>query len=329
LDLIMKESSLVIASGNGVPAEHVLPELIVREGERAQQRFIEFFTAQIRNPHTRTAYLHAVRQFMAWCDHYGICLETIGPVKVAAYVEQLSAARSVPTVKQHLAAIRHLFDYLVTGQVLPFNPAAAVRGPKYSVRVGKTSVLYEEEARQLLASIETDTVIGRRDLALLSLMTFSFARVGAVVRMRVKDFHVQGHRAWFTLLEKGGKYRQLPAHHKAADAIQAYLEVGGIAQDREGMLFRSTGGRGRGLSERPLYRVDVYRMVKRRAMAADFGDELSCHTFRATGLTNYLMNGGNLETGAELAGHASTRTTQIYDHRRDKVNQAEIERIRI
>jgi integrase len=95
------------------------------------------------------------------------------------------------------------------------------------------------------------------------------------------------------------------------------------------VLFRSTGGRGRVLTERPLYRVDVYRMIKRRAMAADFGDELTCHTFRATGLTNYLMNGGTLETGAEIAGHSSTRTTQIYDRRRDKVTQAEIERIRI
>jgi site-specific recombinase XerD len=117
----MPESSLVIASGNGVPVEQVLPELIVREGERAQQRFVEFFTAQIRNPHTRTAYLYAVRRFLAWGEHYGLRLESIEPIQVAAYVEQLGAVRSVPTVKQHLAGIRHLFDYLVTGQVLAFN----------------------------------------------------------------------------------------------------------------------------------------------------------------------------------------------------------------
>ncbi len=117
--------------------------------------------------------------------------------------------------------------------------------------------------------------------------------------------------------------------HKAADAVQAYLEDGGIAQDREGILFRSTGGRGRGLSERPLATVDVFRMIKRRAKAAGFGTELGCHTFRATGLTNYLINGGTLETGAEIAGHASTKTTQLYDRRRDKVTQAEIERIRM
>lgn len=248
---------------------------------------------------------------------------------VAAYVEQLGAVRSAPTVKQHLAAIRHLFDYLVTGHILPFNPAAAVRGPRYSVKEGKTPVLYEEEARHLLSSIETRTVIGLRDRALLSLMTYSFARVGAVVRMRVKDFHTQGHRAWFTLHEKGGKCRQVPAHHKAADAVQAYLEAADIAGDREGRLFRSTGGRGRGLGERALATVDVFRMIKRRAKAAGFGAELCCHTFRATGLTNYLINGGTLETGAEIAGHASTRTTQLYDRRQEKVTQAEIERIRI
>ncbi|MCP4231391.1 MAG: tyrosine-type recombinase/integrase [bacterium] len=105
--------------------------------------------------------------------------------------------------------------------------------------------------------------------------------------------------------------------------------VRGIGSDRDGVLFRSTGGRGRPLTDRPLASANVYQMIQRRTKYAGLGSELNCHTFRATGLTNFLMNGGSLETGAEIAGHASTRTTQLYDRRREKVTQAEIERIRI
>jgi site-specific recombinase XerD len=97
---------------------------------------------------------------------------------VATYVEQLGTTASKPTVKQHLAAIRQLFDYMTTGGVLEVNPAASVRGPKYVVRRGKTPVLSSEEARKLLDSIETSTLIGLRDRALIATMVYSFARVG-------------------------------------------------------------------------------------------------------------------------------------------------------
>jgi site-specific recombinase XerD len=109
-------------------------------------------------------------------------------VTVAAYIEQLSNQTSKPTVKQHLAAIRQLFDYLTTGGILEVNPAASVRGPKYVVKRGKTPVLSAEEARRLLDSIETNTLIGLRDRALIATMVYSFARVGATVTMRVGDY---------------------------------------------------------------------------------------------------------------------------------------------
>ncbi len=140
-----------------------------------------------------------------WCEERGLALEQLTPPLVAAYIEELGKQRSIPTVKQHLAAIRRLFDYLVVGQVIPFNPAAAVRGPRYSVTTGKTPVLYQEEARKLLASINTDTIIGLRDQAMISIMTYAFARVSAVVNMRVKDYKVQDRNAWFILHDKGGK----------------------------------------------------------------------------------------------------------------------------
>lgn len=156
-----------------------LPATIARAGNRAERRFIEFFTANIRNPNTRRAYLRAVLHFFDWCERYDWHLAEIKPVGVAAYTEKLMQERAAPTVKQHLAAIRMLFDYLVVGQIVPFNPAAAVRGPKHVVKKGKNPVLFEEDARLLIESINTDILIGFRDRAILGVMTYSFARVGA------------------------------------------------------------------------------------------------------------------------------------------------------
>lgn len=161
-----------------------LPPIIERAGPKASRRFLEFFLANIRNKNTRLAYARAVRDFLAWCESRGLReLERVDSFALAAYIEQLGAIRSAPTVKQHLAGIRMLFDYLVTGGVLPFNPAAPVRGPRHVVKKGKTPVLQPEEARALLDAIDTSTIAGLRDRALIGVMVYSFARVGAVVRM--------------------------------------------------------------------------------------------------------------------------------------------------
>ena len=120
----------------------------------AAKRFLEFFAAQIRNPNTRKAYFRAVSRFAGWCESNGLTeLVDLEPVHVAAYVEQLGEQLSPPSVKQHLAAIRMLCDWLVVGQVIATNPAAPVRGPRHVVRKGKTPVLTAEEARTLLDSI--------------------------------------------------------------------------------------------------------------------------------------------------------------------------------
>src|SRR5438445_7502070 len=117
-----------------------LPKLFLRSPDSGK-RFWEFFTAHIRNRNTRRAYFVAVAQFSDWCEARKLSLDQVQPVHVAAYVELLMQDHSKPTVKQHLAAIRMLFDWLVTGQVIPHNPSRAVRAPRHSVRKGKTPVL--------------------------------------------------------------------------------------------------------------------------------------------------------------------------------------------
>ncbi|CTQ47671.1 tyrosine-type recombinase/integrase [Roseibium aggregatum] len=303
---------------------------IVATGDCAQIRFLEFFTANIRNPNTRKAYMRAAVDFMEWCAERGInSLPAVQPVHVAAWIEDLGQSHAVPTVKLRLAAIRHLFDWMVTGQVMPSNPAHAVRGPSYATKKGKTPVLSPEEARHLLTSIPVDTISGKRDRALIGLMTYSFARIGAALSMGVRDVFVQNRRLWVRLREKGGKNHEMPCHHSLEAYLDDYMEAAGLRDHPRSPLFQ-TIGRGTGvLSESPLPQANAYAMIQRRAKAAGIDTAVCCHTFRATGITAYLKNGGTLEKAANMANHASTRTTQLYDRRSDEVSLDEVERILI
>ncbi len=175
----------------------MVPALIGDAGDQAAKRFIEFFTANIRNPNTRAAYARAAVDFFGWCERHGAGpLPAIQPVHVAAYVDELTRSHAAPTVKQRLAAVRMLFDWLIVGQVLPHNPAAAVRGPKHVVTKGKTPVLSPEETRHLLDSLPSETITGLRDRALIGLLVYTFARIGAAVSLNVEDIYHQNRRLW-------------------------------------------------------------------------------------------------------------------------------------
>ncbi len=323
-------NSLSVNGGIFTVGSTQLPNLILRAGDDAARRFVEFFAATIRNRNTRQAYAQAVGQFCRWCEGRRLELNTISPISVAAYIEQLSAKRSAPTVKQHLAAIRMLFDWLVTGHIVSINPAWSVRGPRHVVKKGKTPVLTAGEARQLLDSIDISTPIGLRDRALIALMCYSFARVSAVVNMNVEDYYQQGKRSWIRLHEKGGKFHEVPAHHNAMEYLDGYLATAAGEASNKGPLFRSASDKSGALSGERMSRTDVFRMVKRRAAACGIGIErVCCHTFRATGITAYLENGGTIENAQAIAAHESPRTTKLYDRTSDTLTLDEIERIAI
>lgn len=306
------------------------PALIAHEGDHARRRFIEFFTANIRNPNTRRSYGRAVTDFLSWCELRGIAeLAHVQPVHVATWIEGLSRELSIPTVKQRLAAVRHFFDFMVTGQIVPTNPAHSVRGPAYSRKKGMTPILTPAETRQLLDSIETDTVIGMRDSALIAMMTFSFARIGAALGMEVRDLFIQNRRLWVRLNEKGGKQHEMPCHHTLEDYLEAYLEAGSLREFPRSPLFRTIARGTKSLSDTGLAQQEAYAMIQRRALAAGLDTAVCNHTFRATGITAYLKNAGTLEKAAHMANHASTRTTQLYDRRSDDVSLDEVERILI
>jgi site-specific recombinase XerD len=213
--------------------------------------------------------------------------------------------------------------------VVPSNPAHSVRGPRFSVSKGVTPVLSSEEASALLAGMDVSTVVGLRDRAIIAVMRYSFARVSAVVRLVVEDYFPQNKRWWLRLREKNGKLNEMPCHHKLEGYLDAYIKAAGIEDDRKGPLFRSAIGKTGVLSAKPMSRVDVWYMIRRRASDAGIKTPISCHTFRATGITDYLTNGGRIEVAQRMAGHSNAKTTGLYDRRNDDVSVGKVERIGI
>lgn len=314
------QGALITVGEGGVP-------VLFAPSSGAKRRFIEFFTAHIRNPNTRRAYARAAGEFALWCESVGLHrLADIQPVHVATYIEGLQGRLATPSIKLQLAAIRVLFDWLIVGQVVPFNPASPVRAPKHSVKKGKTPVLAAEEARELLDAIDTDTVQGLRDRALIGLMVYTFARVGAAVSMRVEDVYIQGRRSWVRLHEKGGKQHEMPCHHNLDEYLHRYIEAAQLTEPKA-WLFQSIKGRTGLLTGNAMQQPDVWRMIARRIAAVEIGTKAGCHSFRATGIIEYLRNGGKLEIAQHMANHESARTTGLYDRRDDQVSLDEIERI--
>jgi integrase len=188
--------------------------------------------------------------------------------------------------------------------------------------------LKADQARTLIDSIKTDSIIGLRDRAIIGIMCYTFARVSATVHMNVQDYYQNGKRWWIRLQEKGGKRHEVPAHHNAELYLDAYLDGAGIREEKKSPIFRSVDKR-RILTANPMTRTDVLRMVKRRALEAGLPSSTCCHTFRATGITAYLENGGTIENAQAIAAHESPRTTKLYDRTSDEITLDEVERIAI
>ena len=305
-----------------------VPANFTHSDHQAHRATLEFFAAHIRNPNTRNAYHRAARSFLAWARDNDIHrLEDIQPINVAAWVEAITKTHAVSTVKQRLAGLSMWLDWLVVHQVIRTNPASSVKSPRQVIIKGKTPVLDAGEARQLINAIDTSKIIGLRDRALIGVMLYSFARIGAALSMRVSDVFVQHRRLWIRLHEKGGKLHDMPCHHELELWLDEYLQAANHSGP-DNFVFNAISRDSKQLSDRPLSHANAYEMVQRLANKAGLKTHISNHSFRATGITAYLSNSGTLETAAKMANHASTRTTQLYDRRSDAITQTEVERIR-
>ena len=304
------------------------PGLIAAAGPAAGFAWDEFFSGQIRNRHTRAAYLHAVRQFLKWAEPHAATIDRITPGMVGVFFDQHPS--SIPTKKLHLSAIRAFFDVLVNRHVVMLNPAATVRGERYRAVEGKTPEISRDQARALLTSIDTSQPVGRRDKAIIAALIYTATRAGAVASLRLRDFTSDGTQYSLRFHEKGGKSRSIPVRHDLQGFLLAYLEsFAWQSEPGDAPLFRSAVGRTGQLTGRPLPGLDICRILKRRLQDAGLPANLSPHSFRVATLTDLLLQGVPLEDAQYLAGHADPRTTRLYDRRQRQVTRNTVERISI
>jgi len=304
------------------------PALVVQEGPAAQFAWDEFIYGKIRNPRTRRAYSHAVRRFLEHCRLTGLDLTRIAPRDVGLYLDSLVYASA--TKKLHLAALRHFFDTLVTRHVVVLNPAASVRGERLQVIEGKTPEIGVEQARKLVRSIDTSHVVGLRDRAIIGILIYTAARVGAIATLQRAHFYTVSDQCCLRFAEKGGKSREIPVRHDLTQFIVEYLTASGLEYaDKPSPLFRTTIRRSRRLTQLAMTADDVARMVKRRLREAGLSERLSPHSFRVTTITDLLTQGVSLEDVQNLAGHADPRTTRLYDRRQRLVTRNIVERISV
>jgi site-specific recombinase XerD len=303
-----------------------LPLLIQQAGPAAGFAWDEFFTAQLRNPHTRTAYRRAVRRFLDWAAQARCPLERITPGMVGNYIDQVGSCP--PTRKQHLAALRAFFDLLVTRHVVVLNPAASVRGERYQVVEGRTPEITAEQVRRLMASIRVERPVGLRDRAVIATLIYTAARAGAVARLRRRDLTHDGTQYALQFAEKGGKAREIPVRHDLERFLMEYLDAAGLNDSPpDSPLFRSANCRTGLLTEEGITGGDIARLVKRRLREAGLPARLSPHSFRVATVTDLLTQGVPLADVQYLAGHADPRTTRLYDRRQMRVTRNVVERI--
>ncbi len=307
---------------------HQLP-ILSSAGSAAVFATEEFFFGKLRNAHTRAAYLIAVRKFLKWAEGRGLKLSQITPKDVGIYIDGLGNL-SVATRKQHLAAIRHYFDGLVTRHAIILNPALSVRGERYQVVEGKTPEITVEGARTLLKSIGTGSAVSLRDRAIVAILIYTAARAGAVASLKRGSFYHAGEQRMLHFDEKGGKSREIPVRHDLEAMISEYIEASGLKTARKDTpLFRTAYKKTGQLTKNRLNTIDICRMVKRRLKDAGLSVNLSPHSFRVTTITDLLEQGVPLEDVQRLAGHSDPRTTRLYDRRDKKITRNIVERISI
>jgi site-specific recombinase XerD len=327
MDTLPESSKALVSKSENV----VLPAILSRAGAAAVFAAEEFFYGKIRNEHTRRAYLIAIRRFLAWAEMQEIDLARITPKDVGQYMDGLQKeSTSVATRKQHLAAIRHFFDNLVTRHAIILNPALSVRGERYEVVEGKTPEMTVKGARDLLASIKTKNVVGLRDRAIVAMLIYTAARAGAVAKLTRDGFYHAGDQWMLHFEEKNGKSREIPVRHDLEQTVFEYLDAAGLRNAPKGSpLFRTAYRKTGRLTGNGMHVMDVCRMVKRRLKDAGLSGRLSPHSFRVTTITDLLEQGVPLEDVQRLAGHADPRTTRLYDRRDKKITRNIVERISI
>lgn len=312
-----------------VAAEPALPDIVRLAGPSAKFAYEEFFYARIRNGHTRKAYRHAVHRFLDFVEQHDLQMRNISPSFIGQYFDSLTLATA--TKKLHLSALRNFFDELVLRHVVVLNPALSVRTERHQVLEGKTPELSVKQVRKLLNSIDISHVVGLRDRAVLATLIYTAARVGAVSRLRQRDFYDVGEQYCLRFTDKGGKSREIPVRHDLRGYLLDYQDAcsNGNCMEANQPFFFSANGRTKRLSTNRMTADAIGRMLKRRLRDVGLPARFSPHSFRVTAITDLLTQGVPLDDVQHLAGHSDPRTTRLYDRRHRQVTRNIVERISV
>jgi integrase/recombinase XerD len=306
-------------------------DLIAGTSESARAKtaetFLELLGACVRNPNTRSAYRVAWRSFLTFCSARQLELESVKAYHVGSWLDQHPGSRS--TQRQHLAAVRLLFDSLMMRGVVEYNPAARAKPPRLVRESSHTPVFEEAEIVTFLDSIYPNSLKDLRDKAIFCVLLYSWCRVSALTNLSVADYYERGGTRWLRFQEKRGKDHEVPVHSKAKEAVDLWLERSYLASNPSAPLFPSFGKNRETIELRRLDRRSVLKLVEKRAKTSGILKRVCCHSFRATGVTEYMNSGGTIEIAQRIAGHTSPATTRIYDRSGDQLTLQEIERVQI
>ena len=303
------------------------PAILREAGSAACFATDEFFAARIRNVHTRRAYGRCVREFLEWCEAHELTLEQVSPVDAVRYIDGLR--ESAASQRQALAALRQFFDALVTRHAVALNPFLNVRAPRRDTRRGKTPEITVEQARQLLAAVDTSRPIGLRDRAILGTLTYTGARVGAVAGLRLQDRRDYGEYRALQFRDKRGRQREIPVRFDLDTWLTEYLEAAGIRDDPKGSPFfrRNDWHTETRLGSESIGPWTIRNILKRRLKDAGLPTIFTPHSFRMMVVTALIDRGVPVEDVQYLAGHSHPATTQVYDRRDRRVTRSIMEKI--
>jgi integrase/recombinase XerD len=308
-----------------IPFEVSLVGNFASKREKIKETLLNILEGRIQNPNTRNAYKVAWRRFFEFCSIYKLELDRVKPYHFGLFLKRHDG--SVASQRQHLAAIRLLFDHLLEQGVVESNPAARAKPPRLQRETSHTPVFDKDEITVFLAAIKPQSPLDIRDKALFSVLAYSWARVSAVAALKVGDYYQREGQYWLKFHEKRGKIHEVPVHSKAKGAVDQWLRASGLGVQPSAPLFPAFAEDKKTIQLRHMDRRTIWWLVKARAKASGITKPVCCHSFRATGITEYMNYGGTLDIAQRIAGHAQLSTTKIYDHSQDRLTVAEIERV--
>lgn len=310
-------------------ASLALPEIILPHQTALNESYNSFMTHMV-NKNTQVSYANGINLFFQHIQSNDVKeLIDVEPKHLSKFLFWMNENEySVATTRLYLSAIRMFLDHCVVDGLISVNPAKAVKLPKHSSKTGKTPVIVPEQVRQIIDAIPLNTPADYRDRALIAVMVFSFFRISAALTLSVKHYELRGRQRWIIGEEKGSKRHEMPVHPTLEEYLNHYIVFCELT-DPDAPLFRSSTARGGHLTKRRFDRTAAWRMIRRRAKAAEVHRNIGNHSFRATGITTYLNAGGTLEDARIMANHSNATTTKLYDRTGDKVKIKEVNRIEI